>query len=207
MSDNFYDRYLLPRLLDLACGVPPIARQRQKVVPQAHGQVLEVGIGTGRNIPFYDTSRVQRIVGVDPSLQMHPLAQRRIEKAGLDVTLVGLSAVRLPLEDASFDSIVCTYTLCSIPEPHLALAEMRRVLRPGGKLLLSEHGLAPDAPVRRWQRRLQPLWGAMAGGCQLSADIPDLLRAAGFDAQLESGYLPGPKFVGYHYWGAATANR
>jgi len=206
MPNNFYDRHILPRLLDLACGVPPIAKQRQKVIPQAQGQVLEVGMGTGRNIPFYDRSRVQRIVGVDPALQMHPLARKRIQAAGLDVSLVGLSAEQLPLDDASFDTVVCTYTLCSIPQPLQALAEMRRVLRPGGKLLFAEHGLAPDESVRRWQRRLQPLWGAVAGGCNLSADIPGLLQSAGFDGQVAAGYVPGPQFVGYHYWGEATAS-
>lgn len=206
MTSHFYDRYILPRLLDLACGVPPIAQQRRKVIPNARGVVLEVGMGTGRNIPFYDPTRVQRIVGVDPALQMHPLARKRIEAAGLKVSLVGLSAEQLPLDDASFDTVVCTYTLCSIPQAHQALAEMRRVLRPGGKLLFAEHGLAPDASVQRWQRRLQPLWGAIAGGCNLSADIPGLLHTAGFDVRLESGYIPGPKFAGYHYWGEATAS-
>lgn len=206
MAYNFYDRHILPRLLDLACGVPPIARQRQKVIPQAHGLVLEVGIGTGRNMPFYDRARVQRIVGVDPALQMHPLARQRISTAGLEVSLVGLSAEQLPLDDASFDTVVCTYTLCSIPQPLQALAEMRRVLRPGGKLLFAEHGLAPDESVRRWQRHLQPLWGLIAGGCNLSADIPGLLQSAGFECELAAGYVPGPKFVGYHYWGEATAS-
>lgn len=204
MADSWYDRYLLPRLLDLACGVKPIARQRQKVVPRAEGDVLEVGIGTGLNARFYDKARVRRVVGVDPALQMHPLAIKRIERAGLNVELVGLSAERLPLADASFDSVVCTYTLCSIPDPAAALAEMRRVLRPGGRLLFSEHGVAPDASVRGWQRRLQPLWGPMAGGCSLSLDLPAVLEAAGFKATIESRYLPGPRFVSYHYWGEAT---
>jgi ubiquinone/menaquinone biosynthesis C-methylase UbiE len=205
MPTHWYDRYLLPHLLDLACGVKPIRRQRQKVVPRAEGDVLEVGIGTALNAPFYDKTRVRRLVGVDPALQMHPLALRRIRAAGLAVELVGLSAERLPLADATFDTVVCTYTLCSIPHPSLALAEMRRVLRPGGKLLFSEHGRAPDESVRRWQRRLQPLWGPLAGGCQLGVDVPALLQGAGFAAQVQSRYLPGPRFVSYHYWGEATA--
>jgi len=204
LIERWYARYLLPRLLDLACGVKPISRQRQKVVPRAQGDVLEVGIGTALNARFYDKARVRRIVGVDPALQMHPLALRRIGQAGLPVELVGLSAERLPLDDASFDSVVCTYTLCSIPDPAAALAEMRRVLRPGGKLLFSEHGVAPDESVRRWQRRLQPLWGPVAGGCSLSLNLPAVLEAAGFAATIESRYLPGPRFVSYHYWGEAT---
>mgnify|MGYP000949365318 CR=1 FL=1 len=144
MATNWYERYLLPRLLDWSCGVKPIRRQRQKVVPRAEGDVLEVGIGTALNAPFYDKARVRRIVGVDPAQQMHPMALRRIREAGLTVELVGLSAERLPLEDASFDSVVCTYTLCSIPEPARALAEIRRVLRPGGKLLFSDLSVDPS---------------------------------------------------------------
>jgi SAM-dependent methyltransferase len=203
MPANWYDRYVLPRVLDLACGARPISRQRQKVVPRAAGDVLEVGIGTALNAPFYDKARVRRIVGVDPALQMHPLALRRIRAAGLAVELVGLSAEKLPLADQSFDSVVCTYALCSIPHPATALAEIRRVLRPGGKLLFSEHGLAPDESVRRWQRRLQPLWGRLGGGCNLSQDVPAVLAAAGFEVQIESRYLPGPRFASYHYWGEA----
>lgn len=204
MPAGWYDRYVLPRILDLTCGVKPIRKQRQKVVPLATGDVLEIGIGTALNAPFYEKARIRRIVGVDPALQMHPLALRRIKAAGLDVELVGLSAEKLPLEDQTFDSVVCTYTLCSIPDPASALAEIRRILRPGGKLLFSEHGLAPDESVRRWQRRLQPIWGPLAGGCSLSLNVPALLEAAGFMTKTESRYIPGPRFVSYHYWGEAT---
>lgn len=207
MPSSWYDRVLLPHLLDLACGVKPVRRQRQKVVPLAQGDVLELGIGTGLNLPFYDRAHVRRIVGVDPALQMHALARKRMQACGLPVELVGLSAERLPLPDASFDCVVCTYTLCSIPDARAALEEARRVLRPGGRLLFSEHGLAPDAAVRRWQTRLQPVWGRIAGGCRLSVDVPALLRSAGFSARIESQYIPGPRFASYHYWGEATARQ
>ncbi|MGQ0596980.1 class I SAM-dependent methyltransferase [Aquabacterium sp.] len=204
MSDeSWYDRHVLPYLIDMACGIRPVARQREKVVPLAQGQVLEVGIGTGLNIPFYDKTRVTRITGVDPALRMHSLAQKRIAQAGLDVDLIGLSAERLPVGDASFDTVVCTYTLCTIPDPAAALAEMRRVLKPGGKLLFSEHGRAPDANVSKWQTRLQPYWSKLAGGCMLDRDVPLLLRDAGFQSEVQSRYLPGPRFVSYHYWGVA----
>lgn len=205
MAQGWYERTLLPYLLDVACGGKPFARQRRKVVPQAAGRVLEIGIGTGLNAPHYDRTKVTGLVGVDPGLTMHRLARRRVEQAGLTVEMVGLSAEALPLADASFDTVVCTYTLCTIPDPVAALGEMRRVLAPGGRLLFSEHGTAPDESVRRWQRRLQPLWGRVAGGCQLGRDIPALLDAAGFEAQVQSRYIPGPRFASYHYWGEAKA--
>lgn len=204
--ESWYDRHVLPYLIDMACGIRPVARQREKIIPQAQGQVLEVGMGTGLNIPFYDKTRVSRIVGVDPALRMHHLADKRIAKAGLNVELIGLSAEKLPVDDASFDTVVCTYTLCTIPDPAAALAEMRRVLKPGGKLLFSEHGRAPDAEVANWQTRLQPYWSKLAGGCMLDRDIPLLLQDAGFSAATQSRYLPGPRFVSYHYWGEASAS-
>lgn len=205
MKENWYDRYLLPYLIDLACGIGPVGRQRQKVVPQARGRVLEIGMGTGRNVPYYDPSRVTQVVGVDPALRMHHLARKRIERSGLNVELMGLSAEKLPAANASFDTVVCTYTLCTIPDPLAALAEMKRVLVPGGRLLFSEHGLSPDASVARWQARLQPLWGPLSGGCHLARDIPALLKEAGFRTQPESGYIPGPRLLSYHFWGQAEA--
>ncbi|MBD3892538.1 class I SAM-dependent methyltransferase [Hydrogenophaga sp.] len=199
-------RHLFAWALDLACGLPMIARMRAQVVPLAHGRVLEVGIGTGLNLPHYDRSRVQRITGIDPGLEMQPRARRRIKAAGIEVELLGLSAELIPRPDASFDSVVLTYTLCSIPDPLAALREMRRVLAPGGVLLFCEHGRAPDAYVARWQDRLQPLWGRLAGGCHLNRDVPALLHAAGFVcAPLNTGYLRGPKPWTFHYWGQALA--
>jgi ubiquinone/menaquinone biosynthesis C-methylase UbiE len=202
---NGYDRHILPWLIDFGCGLPMVQARRRALVPQARGKVLEIGMGTGRNLPFYDRSRITQLVGVDPALQMHSLAQRRSDQAGLDVELVGLTAERLPLPDESFDTVVCTYTLCSIPDAAQALSEMRRVLVPGGKLLFCEHGRAPDESVRRWQDRLQPLWGPLAGGCHLGRDIPDLLAAAGFAANMQSAYLAGPRPMTFHYWGQAQA--
>lgn len=203
-APNWYERHVLPYLLDCACGLPMVGRQRQQVVPRARGRVLEVGMGTGLNLPYYDKSRVSAVVGVDPGLQLHHLAQRRADAAGLRVELVGLSAERVPFDDASFDSVVVTYSLCTIPDPLAALREMRRVLRPEGELLFCEHGLAPDPGVQAWQHRLDPLWGRIAGGCQLSRDVPALLAEAGLGcAELHTGYLPGPRPFTYHYWGVA----
>ncbi len=205
MTETWYDRTLLPYLLDCACGLSPIQQQRTKVVPQAQGRVLEVGIGTGLNLPFYDRTKVQRIVGLDPALRMHRLALRRIARTGLDVELVGLSAEAIPLPEASFDTVLTTYTLCTIPDPVAALKEMRRVLVPGGKLLFCEHGRAPDEKVRKWQTRLQPYWSRMAGGCQLDRDIPGILEEAGFKIDVQSKYIRGPRVLSYHYWGQAVA--
>ncbi|MDX1496883.1 MAG: class I SAM-dependent methyltransferase [Salinisphaeraceae bacterium] len=203
---NHYERYILHYLLDFACGMKDIGKQREKVLPQAQGKVLEIGIGTGLNMAHYDKAKVDKIWGLDPALQMHRLAAKRIEKAGLNVELLGLPAEKIPMDDASFDSIVCTYTLCTIPDPLQALAEMRRVLKPDGKLIFCEHGKAPDAKVLRWQRRLNPIWKPLAGGCNLDRPVPKLLEEGGFQINgLETMYLPGPKPLTFNYWGTATA--
>jgi len=205
MSHNWYERHVLPWLVDLACGVRPVRRQRQKVVPLARGRVLEIGIGTGLNLEHYDRARIRQIVGLDPGLEMHPQARRRSRRAGIEVELIGLSAERIPYDDASFDTVLVTFSLCTIDEPVEALKEMRRVLKPGGRLIFCEHGLAPDASVRRWQQRLTPLWSKLAGGCHLDRDIPGLLQEAGFRVDdLQQMYLPGPRALTYNYWGTAV---
>ncbi|HSW34249.1 MAG TPA: class I SAM-dependent methyltransferase [Steroidobacteraceae bacterium] len=197
---------MLPWLVDVACSIRPVSRQRQKVVPLAQGRVLEVGIGTGLNLEHYDKSRIEQIVGLDPGLEMHPQARRRSQRAGIEVELVGLSAERIPHDDETFDTVLVTYTLCTIDDPVSALKEMRRVLKPGGRLIFCEHGLAPDAAVRRWQGRLTPLWATLAGGCHLDRDIPRLLKEAGFGSEdMQAMYLPGPRALTYNYWGTAVA--
>jgi ubiquinone/menaquinone biosynthesis C-methylase UbiE len=203
---GWYERRVLPWLLDLACGIRPFWRQRQKVVPLARGRVLEVGIGTGLNLAHYDKARVDQVVGLDPGVEMHPLARRRANAAGITVQLVALSAERIPFEDGAFDTVLSTYTLCTIPDPVAALKEMRRVLKPAGRLIFCEHGLARDASVRAWQHRLTPAWSRVGGGCQLDRDIPGLLQQAGFRClDLQTGYLPGPRPFGYNFWGVAEA--
>jgi ubiquinone/menaquinone biosynthesis C-methylase UbiE len=206
MGWKWYERHVLPWLVDLACSVRPVRRQRRKVVPLAKGRVLEIGIGTGLNLEHYDKARIELVVGLDPGLEMHPQARRRSRRAAIEVELVGLSAERIPYDDGSFDTVLVTYSLCTIGDPLSALKEMRRVLRPGGRLIFCEHGRAPDARVRRWQERLTPLWSTLAGGCHLDRDIPRLLAQAGFRSDdMQQMYLPGPRPLTYNYWGTAVA--
>lgn len=201
---GFYDQRVLPYLIDFACGMGQVMKTRSLVVPEAEGEVLEIGIGTGLNLAFYDPARVSRITGVDPAAQMQALARRRAETIGIPVETIALELGEIRAEDGRFDSIVCTFTLCSIPDALAALREMRRVLKPGGRLHFAEHGLAPELPVVRWQRRLTPWWKPLAGGCHLDRDIPRLIEAGGFHIrELHSGYLPGPRPMTFVYRGWA----
>jgi len=204
---NFYDKYILPSFLNCACGSKPIKHQRNKVVPMAEGVVLEVGIGSGLNIPYYDSSKVNRVIGLDPSEELNAMAKKVAADKGLEVEFILSGAESIPLPDDHVDTVLVTYTMCTIPDALSANKEMRRVLKPGGKLIFCEHGLAPDAGVAKWQARIDPYWGKIAGGCHLNRDIPQLIQAAGFEIQsMEQMYLPStPKFAGYNYWGVATS--
>lgn len=202
---GFYDRHILPHVLDCVCGLPQVTGQRRKVVPLARGRVLEVGIGSGLNLAHYDRSRVTSLIGLDPGSELVAIARRRARQAKMAVEFLELEGESIPLDNESVDTVVVTYTLCSIPDVERALGQMRRVLKRDGTLLFCEHGLAPDPGVVRWQRRIEPLWGKLAGGCHLTRDVPALLRATGFNVELsEAAYLKGgPKFATYHYLGAA----
>ncbi|MDP3977031.1 MAG: class I SAM-dependent methyltransferase [Pseudomonas sp.] len=201
---HLYDRYILPHLIEFACGMGEVMQARAQIVPLARGRVLEIGIGSGLNLPFYDADHVNAIVGVDPSAEMQRLGRERVARSAIPVQMIALELGQIQAADASFDSIVCTFTLCTIPDAAAALKEMRRVLRPGGRLLFCEHGLAPDAPVVRWQNRLTPYWKPLAGGCHLNRDIPTLIGAGGFTIeQLQTGYLKGPRPMTFVYRGWA----
>jgi SAM-dependent methyltransferase len=203
---SFYDRKILPRLLTCACASPPMMKQRAKIVPLAAGQVLELGIGMGLNLAFYDPDKVTRVAGVDPAAELRAIAQAALRDPRLEVTVEDGTAEALPFEDASFDTVVCTFTLCSVHTPPAALAEARRVLKPGGRFLFCEHGLAPDAGIARWQRRIEPLWKRIAGGCHLTRPVASAIAAAGFSVErVETMYLPGtPRIAGWNEWGVAT---
>lgn len=201
---SLYERYVLPHVLDAVCGLRPIQAERARLVGRAQGRVLEIGIGTGRNLPFYDKMRLDSLCGLDPAAQMHARARRRAREAGIEVELVALPAERIAAADASFDTVLTTFTLCTIADAVAALREMRRVLRPDGRLLFCEHGLAPEPRVQHWQQRLTPAWKPLAGGCHLDRDIPALLAAGGFAVDdIEAGYLPGPRPWTYVYRGSA----
>lgn len=201
---GLYDRHILPHLIDFACGMGAVMKARSQLVPQARGRVLEIGIGSGLNLSFYDPQRVAVVVGVDPSADMQRLARERAARCQVPVEMIALELGQIQAADASFDDIVCTFTLCTIPDAIAALREMRRVLKPGGRLLFCEHGLAPDLPVVRWQKRLTPLWKPLAGGCHLDRDIPALIGAGGFHIrELSTGYLKGPRPMTHVYRGWA----
>jgi ubiquinone/menaquinone biosynthesis C-methylase UbiE len=200
---GFYRRHVVPRLIELAMRQHVLLPVRERVVGAAEGRVLEIGVGSGLNLPFYPPC-TRSVIAVEPSPLLLRRAGRRAEAAAMPVELVEGSAEALPLADASVDTIVTTWTLCTIPDVAAALAEMRRVLRPGGALLFAEHGRAPEPKVARWQDRLDPLWSRLAGGCHLNRPIDRLLREAGFRVdRLRNFRLPGPPTHNFMYEGRA----
>ena len=203
---DWYDQHVLPHLIDLACSTKESRRQREKIVPLATGEVLEIGFGSGLNLAHYDSTRIEKIWALEPSAGMRRKAAPLVEQSALNVTFIDLPGEQIPLEDCSVDTVLVTYSLCTIPDAVAALEGMRRVLRPGGKLLFCEHGAAPDDKVRRWQERLNGPWSKVAGGCHMNRDIPKLIEAAGFNITSDSRmYIPGPKRLSYNYWGVAEA--
>ncbi len=201
---KFYDKFILPRITNRLCSLGPAMKQRNKVVPQAQGRVLEIGIGSGLNFQFYDSAKVDHLFGLDPSEEMWSIAQRQISLDTIPVAFLKAPAEQIPLDDNTVDSIVITYTLCTIPNVSASLKEMKRVLKPDGHLLFCEHGAAPDESVLKWQNKLNPVWKKFGGGCNLNRDIPGLIKSGGFNiTKLETMYIPGPKIASYNYWGIA----
>ena len=203
---GFYERRILPWLLDVAMSAKPITYQRKKVVPLAEGRVLEIGIGAGQNLQFYNSSKVSHVWGLEPSAEMRARALKRAKDISFNLEFLDLKAEEIPLDKGAADTVLVTYTLCTIPEVVHALKGMRRVLKPGGRLIFCEHGKAPDPDVRKWQERITPLWKAIGGGCHVGRPIPELIREGGFTIEkMETMYLPAtPRFAGFNYWGSAT---
>lgn len=203
---GFYDRHILPLVLNAAMGTKPIRYQRKKVVPNASGRVLEIGFGAGHNLPFYDASKVTHLWALEPAQEMRERAAERVSQSPIDLEFIDLPGEQIPLDNESADTVLITYTLCTIPDAMKALGEMRRVLKPNGSMIFCEHGEAPDADVQRWQNRLTPIWKSLCGGCHLGRPIPQMIRDGGWRVDhMETMYLPGtPRFAGFNYWGSAT---
>tara|TARA_B100001109_G_scaffold167414_1_gene136506 strand:+ start:1339 stop:1962 length:624 start_codon:yes stop_codon:yes gene_type:complete len=206
MIKKAYEKFVLPKVLDVCCSTKPITYQRNKIVPNAEGTILEIGIGSGLNIPYYQKSNIKKIYGLDPSPELCEMAKKAAHnnEIKIDFLIEGAEEIKLPSQ--SIDTVLITYTLCSIPNPNDALKEMKRVLKHDGKILFCEHGAAPDLNVFKWQNRINPLWGKLFGGCNINRDIPSIILNSGFKINnLEQMYLPStPKIVGYNYWGSAT---
>lgn len=201
---GFYSRHIAPGLVDFACGAKPIAYQRRKLIPQAEGVVLEIGAGGGRNFALYDRTKVSQLIALEPDAEMVKRGRARAPD-GLPIEWIERGAEAAGLAPQSIDTIVTTYTLCTIPDAVGALAALRSALKPDGRLLFCEHGLAPDADVTKWQRRIEPVWKPIAGGCHLTRDVDALLASAGWKTGArEAMYLPGtPRFAGFNVWGDA----
>ena len=206
MIKKAYEKFILPKVLDICCSTKPITYQRNKIVPDAEGTILEIGIGSGLNIPYYQKSNIKKIYGLDPSPELCEIAKKTAHNNEIEIDFLIEGAEEIKLPSKSIDTVLITYTLCSIPNPDDALKEIKRVMRHDGKILFCEHGAAPDLSVYKWQNRINPIWGKLFGGCNINRDIPSIILNSGFKInKLEQMYLPStPKIVGYNYWGNAT---
>ncbi len=202
---KFYEKYVLPKIINCACGTKPILIQRQKIVPSASGVILEIGVGSGVNIPYYSNSNVKKLIGLDLQQDNWDQAYKIAKKSDISIDLLQGDGEELPIPNNSIDTVLITYTMCTIPNVQRSLAEIKRVLKREGKLLFCEHGLAPDKNVQKWQNKLNPIWKKCLGGCNLNRNIPELVLKSGFSFEsISEMYIPStPKFIGYNYWGTA----
>lgn len=202
---GFYDDRILPHIVDRACSLGQVMKLRSQLVPRAKGTVLEVGMGSGINLEFYNPDQVDLVYGLEPSDGMRCKAQANLARSPVKVEWLDLPGEKVPLADASVDTVLLTFTLCTIPDWHTALLQMKRVLKPGGELLFVEHGKSPDTSTLKWQNRITPGWKLLAGGCHLNRDIASMIRETGFTiTELENLYIPkAPKIAGYIYKGRA----
>lgn len=203
---SFYEDRILPHIIDRACSMGQVMKLRSHVVPNAKGTVLEVGMGSAINLQFYNPDQVDLVYGLEPSEGMRRKAQPNLSRSPVKVEWLDLPGEKIPLADNTVDTVLLTFTLCTIPDWHTALLQMKRVLKPGGELLFLEHGESDERNVRTWQHRITPGWKKLAGGCHLNRHIADLIREAGFDiVELENLYVPKtPKIAGYLYKGRAV---
>lgn len=202
---DWYDAHIMPRLIRCACGMGQVMKRRSMLVPLARGDVFELGCGGGLNQEFYKTDAITSFAGIDPHDGLLETARAAAQEKGWSADIRQGVGEAIPFADSSFDTVVCTFTLCSVEKPEQVLSEMRRILRPGGQALFLEHGRAPDSNVAKWQNRIEPVWKRMAGGCHLTRPIGSAFRGAGFDVEpLGQGYLPKtPQFAGWNEWGVA----
>ncbi len=200
---GFYDRWIFPWLVDIAMRNREATRYRAMIVPRASGRVLEIGVGSGLNLPFYEKN-VEELYALDPSDELLAMARKKAGEMAVPVTFLSQAGEAIPLDDRSIDTVVMTWTLCSIPDPAAALREMRRVLKPQGRLLFAEHGLAPEPGVQRWQNRLNRVWNRMSGGCNLNRKMDELIQSSGFRiVELDKAYAKGPRLMAFMYSGRA----
>lgn len=205
MIQGLYNQYVCPHLINWAMQAKPISKQRKKIIPKAIGRVLEIGIGSGLNFKYYNQSKVSEVFAVEPDSILLNKAKINAQKNNISLNIQNIAAEKLPFEDNMFDTVISTYTMCSISNLSMALTEIKRVIKSNGKLIFSEHGKAPDDNIYRWQKRLNPIQKRIAGGCQLDVNIPIVIENSGFElSELNSMYIPGPKFLSYHYWGSAS---
>lgn len=201
---GLYDKYILPKAINWACKQKSTMIQRQKIIPSAQGRILEVGIGPGLNLPFYSKDKVSHLKAIDPSIETWNENNINLQKLPFDFEFAKAFAENIPADTNSFDTVVLTYTLCTIKDTNLALEEIRRVLKLNGKLLFCEHGKAPDLAIQKWQNRINPLWKIVGGGCNLNKDIPAIINDSGFQINnIDSMYIPGWKPASFNYWGSA----
>ena len=202
---GLYNKYILPALINKACSQIPASKQREKVVPHAKGNVLEIGIGSGLNLPFYDSEKIEQLIGIDPSQELWNTTAINPKEIPFEFEFRKAYAEDIPADNSSFDQVLFTFTMCSIPDTSKAFEEIRRVLRPEGKLLFCEHGKAPDKNVARWQDMINPIWKRVGGGCNLNRDIKALIERNGFKIEhMDTMYIPGWKPASFNYWGAAN---
>lgn len=203
---RWWDRHGVPRIIKIACGAPQIMKLRSQLVPLARGDVFEIGCGGGINQQFYNASGISRYCGIDPGAKLLDYTRVEAEKKGWKADIRDGIGEDIPFESNSFDTVVCTYTMCSVQDQAQVVNEMKRILKPGGKLLFLEHGRAPDADVAKWQDRIEPIWKPIAGGCHLTRPITSAVRAGGFEVeQLGQRYAPKtPKAVGWMEWGVGV---